>query len=149
MLIRVRRKQSMAAVAGRYHVSVAQLKAWNKTKRDMVKPGQLIVLHVPVGKPVPAEPGPQKIATTIPAGVHVEKVDARASDVKPAEPAKPADARHSRAKVTKAAKAATASIGKRTAPKKAVAPSKPARKVAKAAASREKIASAAPKSQQQ
>jgi membrane-bound lytic murein transglycosylase D len=149
MLIRVRRKQSMAAIAGRYQVSVAQLKAWNKTKRDMVKPGQLIVLHVPMGKPLPAEPGPQKIATVIPDDAHVEKVDAHASDVKPAKPAAASRSRAKATKATKAVKVAASSAGKSAAPKKAAAPSKPARKVAKSAASREKIAAAAPKSLQQ
>ena len=49
MLIRVRRKQSMAAV--RRCVTTcrsAQLRAWNRTHRDTIMPGQVIVLHVPV-----------------------------------------------------------------------------------------------------
>ncbi|MGF6777874.1 transglycosylase SLT domain-containing protein [Paraburkholderia sp. GAS334] len=58
MLIRVRRSQSMASLADRYGVSVGQLKAWNRTHRNQVSPGQVIVLHVPVGKALPAEPGP-------------------------------------------------------------------------------------------
>ena len=84
MLIRVRRKQSLAALAARYQVSTAQLRAWNRTKRETVMPGQVVVLHVPVGKAVPAEPGPQKIATTVPADARAEKIEARAADVKPA-----------------------------------------------------------------
>jgi membrane-bound lytic murein transglycosylase D len=83
MLIRVRRKQAMAAIAARYGVSLAQLKAWNKTHRNEAAPGQVIVLHVPVGKSVPAEPGPQKIATAVPEGAHVERVDARAAETAP------------------------------------------------------------------
>ena len=83
MLIRVRRKQSLAAVAARYQVSIAQLKAWNRTKRETLMPGQVVVLHVPVGKAVPAEPGPQKIATTVPADARAEKIEARAAEVKP------------------------------------------------------------------
>ena len=72
MLIRVRRKQSMAALAGRYGVSVGQLKAWNRTHRDVVMPGQALVLHVPVGRSVPAEPGPERIATST-GGAHIER----------------------------------------------------------------------------
>ncbi|WP_109478103.1 transglycosylase SLT domain-containing protein [Paraburkholderia sp. C35] len=75
MLIRVRRKQSMAMIADRYDVSIGQLKAWNRTKRDMVMPGQVVVLHVPVGKAMPSEPGPQKLAT-VPVGGGVEKASA-------------------------------------------------------------------------
>jgi membrane-bound lytic murein transglycosylase D len=56
MLIRVRRNQSMAAIAVRYGVSIGQLKAWNRTHRDQVSRGQVIVLHVPVGKAMPSEP---------------------------------------------------------------------------------------------
>jgi membrane-bound lytic murein transglycosylase D len=162
MLIRVRRKQSMAAIAGRYQVSVAQLKAWNKNLRETVKPGQLIVLHVPVGKPMPAEPGPQRVATTIPSDAHAEKIDARASDVKPS---KPVTVSRSRTKVTKVTKVTTTKVAatkvttkgakavkiagssavKSAAPKK-VAPSKPAHKVVKSGASREKIAAVKPTS---
>jgi membrane-bound lytic murein transglycosylase D len=160
MLIRVRRKQSMAAVAGRYHVSVAQLKAWNKTKRDMVMPGQVVVLHVPVGKPLPAEPGPQKIAATMPADARAEKVEARPSDVKPVKAAaKPvaksgsrydkASASHSRGKGTKAVKVTASSAGKSASPQKAAAPAKSTGKVAKGEASGAKLASAATKSKQQ
>lgn len=58
MLIRVRRKQSMEALASRYGVSAAQLRGWNRTRRAVVMPGQTMVLHVPVGRAVPAEPGP-------------------------------------------------------------------------------------------
>jgi membrane-bound lytic murein transglycosylase D len=63
MLIRVRRKQSMVAFADRYNVSVAQVKNWNRTRRDMLAPGQLVVLHVPVGRAMPAEPGPVRLET--------------------------------------------------------------------------------------
>ncbi|WP_179403224.1 transglycosylase SLT domain-containing protein [Burkholderia guangdongensis] len=72
MLIRVRRKQSMEAIAGRYGVSVGQLRAWNKTRREIVMPGQTMVLHVPVGRAVPAEPGPERIATSI-GGARIER----------------------------------------------------------------------------
>jgi membrane-bound lytic murein transglycosylase D len=76
MLIRVRRNQTMEAIALRYGVSVGQLKAWNRTHRDKVSRGQVIVLHVPVGKAVPSEPGPERIATDVQGG-GVEKIGTR------------------------------------------------------------------------
>ncbi len=79
MLIRVRRNQSMAAIAVRYGVSVGQLKAWNRTHRDQVSRGQVIVLHVPVGKAMPSEPGPERIATDVQGG-GVEKIGTRVAD---------------------------------------------------------------------
>lgn len=82
MLIRVRRKQPVAALAERYHVSVGQLKAWNKSVHNVVMPGQVVVLHVPVGKAVPAQARAQRIATTVPADVRAQKIDSRAADVK-------------------------------------------------------------------
>ncbi len=81
MLIRVRRKQTMAALAVRYGVSVGQLKAWNRTHRDQVTPGQVIVLHVPVGKAMPSEPGPERIATSVQGG-GVERIGTRVADTK-------------------------------------------------------------------
>jgi membrane-bound lytic murein transglycosylase D len=81
MLIRVRRSQPMAALAVRYGVSVGQLKAWNRTHRDQVSPGQVIVLHVPVGKALPSEPGPERIATTMQGG-GVERIGTHAADTK-------------------------------------------------------------------
>jgi membrane-bound lytic murein transglycosylase D len=81
MLIRVRRKQSMEVIASRYGVSVGQLKGWNRTRRDQVMPGQVIVLHVPVGKPLPSEPGPEKIATDT-QGARVERIGTRVADTK-------------------------------------------------------------------
>jgi membrane-bound lytic murein transglycosylase D len=81
MLIRVRRNQSMAAIAVRYGVSVGQLKAWNRTRRDQVSRGQVIVLHVPVGKAMPSEPGPERIATDVQGG-GVEKIGTRVADTR-------------------------------------------------------------------
>jgi membrane-bound lytic murein transglycosylase D len=72
MLIRVRRKQSMDTIASRYGVSVGQLKAWNRTRRDIVMAGQTMVLHVPVGRAVPAEPGPERIAASV-GGARIER----------------------------------------------------------------------------
>ncbi|RKP56421.1 transglycosylase SLT domain-containing protein [Pararobbsia silviterrae] len=53
VLIRVRRHETMASVASRYGVTVAQLRAWNKRRGVQLSPGQTLVLHVPVGKPLP------------------------------------------------------------------------------------------------
>ena len=53
----------MSTFADRYNVSISQVKSWNRTHRDSVMPGQLIVLHVPVGRAVPAEPGPVRVET--------------------------------------------------------------------------------------
>jgi membrane-bound lytic murein transglycosylase D len=63
LVIRVRRKQSIDTLAGRYNVSVAQVQSWNRTKRDLFMPGQVVVLHVPYGRAVPAEPGPVRVET--------------------------------------------------------------------------------------
>ncbi|RKP51236.1 transglycosylase SLT domain-containing protein [Trinickia fusca] len=123
MLIRVRRKQSMSAIAARYGVSVAQLKSWNKTHRDMAAPGQVIVLHVPVGKSMPAEPGPQKIATTMPADARAEKIDAQAADVKPKSHVEKGGKGHHRTSVVKTAGSSVKA--KSSTKAKAAAPSKP------------------------
>jgi membrane-bound lytic murein transglycosylase D len=66
----------MAAIALRYGVSVGQLKAWNRTHRDSVSRGQVVVLHVPVGRAVPSEPGPERIATDVEGG-GVQKIGTR------------------------------------------------------------------------
>lgn len=50
MLIRVRRHETIAAFAKRYRVSVAQVQAWNHTKRTKLAPGQMVMLHVPISK---------------------------------------------------------------------------------------------------
>ena len=63
MAIRVRRRQSVATLADRYNVSVAQVRAWNHPRGDLFMPGQVVVLHVPYGRPVPAEPGPVRVET--------------------------------------------------------------------------------------
>ena len=63
MVIRVRRQQSITTFADRYNVSVAQVRAWNRTHRDSIMPGQVMVLHVPYGRAVPAEPGPVRVET--------------------------------------------------------------------------------------
>ena len=57
------------------------MKAWNRTHRDQVSRGQVIVLHVPVGKAMPSEPGPERIATDVQGG-GVEKIGTRVTDTK-------------------------------------------------------------------
>jgi membrane-bound lytic murein transglycosylase D len=137
MLIRVRRKQPMSAIAGRYGVSIAQLKAWNRTRREVVMAGQVIVLHVPVGKAMPAEPGPQKIATAVVApGGGIEKIGARVSDAKP-------NARHDKKKGRGRAVSKSKSADSTKAAKAAAASPSPTSKVSKTAASRPKSAAGA------
>jgi membrane-bound lytic murein transglycosylase D len=134
MLIRVRRKQSMAAIAARYGVSVSQLRGWNKTRRDIAMPGQVIVLHVPVGKSVPTEPGPQKIATAMPADARAEKIDSSADDVKP------------KGRAAKAGGKAHHGHGTAVVKAKATAPAAPAAKSSKGTAAATKPAAGAHKS---
>jgi membrane-bound lytic murein transglycosylase D len=124
-------------------------------------PGQVIVLHVPVGKALPAEPGPQRIATTIPAGSHAEKVDVRPSEAKAvratAKVSGKSDSHQRRenasvrgqSKGSKAVKVAGSSGTKSAPAKKAAAPAKAAHKVAKTAAGGDKIAANASKSKEQ
>lgn len=125
MLIRVRRKQSMETVAGRYGVSVGQLKAWNKTRRDLVTPGQVLVLHVPVGKAMPSEPGPERLATNV-SGGGVERIGTRVADTGPKSRY---DKKHGRAR---------AGVVKVSEPVKAKASSAAPSKASKGAASRPK-----------
>ncbi len=136
MLIRVRRKQTMAALAARYGVSIGQLNAWNKTHRTVAMPGQVIVLHVPVGRSVPAEPGPQRIATTIPEGARAQKIDSRTTDVAPKLRADKRGKHHGR---TAGVKAVAATHVEKSAKARAGS-SKSSVKTTKVAASREKLA---------
>jgi membrane-bound lytic murein transglycosylase D len=125
MLIRVRRKQAMDAVASRYGVSVGQLKGWNKTHRDYVMPGQVLVLHVPVGKAMPSEPGPERIATSM-AGGGVERIGTKVADT---DSKSRYDRKHGRAR-TEVVKVAD--------PVKAKSPSAAPSKALKGTASRQK-----------
>jgi membrane-bound lytic murein transglycosylase D len=61
MLVRIRRTQTMEMLANRYGVSVGQIQAWNRTRRTTVAAGQRVVLHVPFGKAIPVEPGPDPV----------------------------------------------------------------------------------------
>jgi membrane-bound lytic murein transglycosylase D len=144
MLIRVRRKQTMAALAVRYGVSVGQLKSWNRTHRDQVNPGQVIVLHVPVGKALPSEPGPERIATSVQGG-GVERIGTHVADTK-SDSRYDKNSGHGRAGVVKvsdsagkAGKSSTSSAakGKTT---KAAAPDTSSKSSKAAATSRSKTA---------
>lgn len=48
VMVRARKHDTLAAVASRSGVSVAQIKGWNHLRRDTLTSGQLLVLHVPV-----------------------------------------------------------------------------------------------------
>ncbi|HXZ06532.1 MAG TPA: transglycosylase SLT domain-containing protein [Paraburkholderia sp.] len=150
MLIRVRRKQSMAAVADRYGVTVSQLKAWNRTHRDQVGPGQVIVLHVPVGKALPAEPGPVLRASATPASSGtVEKIGTKVTDTRP-ESRYDTKKGRSRGGVVKASqpesKASESTSASKGKVSKVAASSGTAGKASKVAASRPKVAANAQKS---
>ncbi|SAK55714.1 lytic transglycosylase catalytic subunit [Caballeronia catudaia] len=108
LVIRVRRKQAVTTLADRYNVSPAQVRAWNRTRGDMIMPGQVVVLHVPYGRAVPAEPGPARVETVAassrsPGGV--SKIGTRVPDTKPSHGKASG---HSSGKVTKVS-ASTAS----------------------------------------
>jgi membrane-bound lytic murein transglycosylase D len=125
MLIRVRRKQSMEAVASRYGVSVGELKSWNKTHRDLVTPGQVLVLHVRVGQAMPSEPGPVQIATNV-SGGSVQRIGSRVADTGPKSRY---DKKHGRVR---------AEVVKVSDPVKAKSPSAAPAKASKGTASRQK-----------
>jgi membrane-bound lytic murein transglycosylase D len=148
MLIRVRRKQSMAAIAMRYGVSIGQLHAWNRTHRSVAMPGQVIVLHVPVGKAMPAEPGPQRIATAAPEGARAQKIEASEADVKPKSRHEKQAKGHGRTTVVKAA-SRTGKSARSSAAESAKGAAKSSAKAPKVAASRHKAAAGTSKYAQQ
>ncbi|SAL31180.1 lytic transglycosylase catalytic subunit [Caballeronia peredens] len=91
LVIRVRRKQAVATLADRYNLSVAQVRSWNRTRGDMFMPGQVVVLHVPYGRPVPAEPGPVRVETVAASSRSsggVSKIGTRVPDSKPSRSSK-------------------------------------------------------------
>lgn len=133
MLIRVRRGQSIAAVARRYGVTVAQVKAWNHTRRDTVKAGQRLVLHVPV-RPVIVK---KRLAS---AG-RIEKISARVPDMRTASRY---DARKGRSGIVRVAKPVRSRASSAKANNRAVAKARiaaGARKSAAASVNRTKAAS--------
>ena len=103
-------------------------------------PGQVIVLHVPVGRSMPSEPGPQKIATAVPEGARAQKIDASADDAKPRSRYDKHAKGHGR---TTAVVKAAAHQGKSSA-----GSSKSAEKASKVAVGRPKAATGARKSKQ-
>ena len=48
VMVRARKHDTLARVAQRSGVSVAQIKSWNRLRRNTLTSGQLLVLHVPV-----------------------------------------------------------------------------------------------------
>jgi len=56
VLVRVRKRETIAQLALRYNVSIGQIQSWNKTRRTSFTPGQTVFLHLPVDKAVPVEP---------------------------------------------------------------------------------------------
>jgi len=56
VFLRVKRSESAAQIALRYGVSVAQIQAWNRTRKTSFRPGQVVLLHLPVNKSLPVDP---------------------------------------------------------------------------------------------
>ncbi|VVE80260.1 transglycosylase SLT domain-containing protein [Pandoraea sputorum] len=65
VMVRARKHDTLAGVASRSGVSVAQIKSWNRLRRDTLTSGQLLVLHVPVkdASRVLASSAPEPVAT--------------------------------------------------------------------------------------
>ncbi|SAL65980.1 lytic transglycosylase catalytic subunit [Caballeronia cordobensis] len=101
LVIRVRRKQAVATLADRYNVSPAQVRAWNRTRGDMVMPGQVVVLHVPYGRSVPAEPGPVRVETVAASSRSSGGVSRIGTRVPESKPSRGKATAHSSGKVTK------------------------------------------------
>src|SRR3984957_13004429 len=127
MLIRVRRAQTMSTFADRYNVSVGQVKGWNRTHRDSVMPGQLIVLHVPIGRAMPDEPGPVRVETVAASGKTKGGVMRIGTHV-PTGKNSARGAKTESVKVTRVAEPTTASSKKAAVKPAAVAPKKTAEK---------------------
>ena len=64
VLVKVRRREQIAAVARRYGVSVYQIKAWNRRRGNMLSPGEMIVVRIPASRTVAAEPEPDPVRET-------------------------------------------------------------------------------------
>ena len=56
VFLRVKRTESVAQIALRYGVSISQVQNWNRTRKTMFKPGQVVLLHLPVNQSLPADP---------------------------------------------------------------------------------------------
>jgi membrane-bound lytic murein transglycosylase D len=123
LVIRVRRKQAVSTLADRYNVSPAQVRAWNRTHGDMIMPGQVVVLHVPYGRPVPAEPGPARLETVAASSRSsggVSKIGTRVPESKSSRGGKATA--HSAGKVTKVSASTASHAAKPAATAKTVKP---------------------------
>jgi membrane-bound lytic murein transglycosylase D len=112
------------------------LKGWNKTRRDAVMPGQVLVLHVPVGKAMPSEPGPERLATNV-SGGGVERIGTAVADTGKKTRY---DKKHGRER---------AEVVKVSDPVKAKSPSAAPSKASKGTASRQKAVAQTQKQQKQ
>ncbi|AET89707.1 lytic transglycosylase catalytic [Burkholderia sp. YI23] len=121
LVIRVRRKQAVTTLADRYNVSPAQVRAWNRTRGDMVMPGQVVVLHVPYGRSVPAEPGPVRVETVAASSRSSGGVSRIGTRVPESKPSRGKATAHSSGKVTKVS-ASTASHAAKPAAAKTAKP---------------------------
>ncbi|AKC71471.1 transglycosylase SLT domain-containing protein [Pandoraea oxalativorans] len=143
VMVRARKHDTLAGVASRSGVSVAQIKSWNRLRRDTLTSGQLLVLHVPVkdASRVVAASAPEPVAakddddaprTRLVRGKNGKMI--RVVDHRPAaKPTKTAVASKAAPAAKVASKAPVKAAAK--APAKAVAKSsaKPATKVTKTA----------------
>ncbi|BET10877.1 transglycosylase SLT domain-containing protein [Pandoraea sputorum] len=143
VMVRARKHDTLAGVASRSGVSVAQIKSWNRLRRDTLTSGQLLVLHVPVkdASRVLASSAPEPVAakgdddaprTRLVRGKNGKMI--RVVDHRPAaKPTKAAVASKAAPAAKVASKAPVKAAAK--APAKAVAKSsaKPATKVTKTA----------------
>ncbi|VVE82788.1 transglycosylase SLT domain-containing protein [Pandoraea sputorum] len=143
VMVRARKHDTLAGVASRSGVSVAQIKSWNRLRRDTLTSGQLLVLHVPVKdasrvlaasapEPVAAKDDDDAPRTRLVRGKNGKMI--RVVDHRPAaKPTKAAVASKAAPAAKVASKAPVKAAAK--APAKAVAKSsaKPATKVTKTA----------------
>ncbi|VVE56180.1 lytic transglycosylase [Pandoraea capi] len=141
VMVRARKHDTLAGVASRSGVSVAQIKSWNRLRRDRLTSGQLLVLHVPVKdasrvlaasapEPVAAKDDDNAPRTRLVRGKNGKMI--RVVDHRPAaSPAKSTKAVAS--KSAPAAKVAAKAPAKAQAKAQAKAPAKPSTKVTKTA----------------
>ncbi|AJP58154.1 lytic transglycosylase [Pandoraea vervacti] len=139
VMVRARKHDTLAGVAARSGVSVAQIKSWNRLRRDTLTSGQLLVLHVPVkdASRVLAASAPEPVAakndddaprTRLVKGKNGKMI--RVVDHRPA--ASPTTSAKS-TKTAPAAKVASKTPAKASAKPVAKAAAKPATKVTKTA----------------
>ena len=144
VMVRARKHDTLAGVAARSGVSVAQIKSWNRLRRDTLTSGQLLVLHVPVkdASRVLAASAPEPVAaaksdddaprTRMVRGKNGKMI--RVVDHRPAaSPAKTTKAAATSSKAAPAAKVAAKAPAKAPAKTVAKTTAKPATKVTKTA----------------